>query len=363
MTPTVSIIMANFNGARFVGEAIDSVVRQTLGSWELILVDDASTDDSVGVAMRAAGADAGVKIVKRPQNGGVAAARNLGIDVAQGEWLAIFDSDDLMLPHRLELLVRRANAQGAAIIADNFLVFSDGGKRPRPHLPWHEPRWIDLSEFIHSTCIYSWASDLGFLKPMIRGDRIRALGARYDERLRRGEDFSFLAKLLVKGERLRIESSPMHLYRQHANSLSKWTTLDDLNASLAADAQLARENTLSDAEERAFRRRRHSLEAILTYERVVEALKGQQTTHALRLAVSNPRTWYYLAREIARRVPRIVQQTAQARGGTAPSGLVPAAVRRSERDDLPARMDDPAGAAAELRSPTVFSIMKDKISP
>lgn len=363
MKPTVSVIMANFNGARFVGAAIASVVCQTLRSWELIVIDDASTDDSVAVAIRAAGGDSRVRVVRQMQNGGAAAARNRGIEVAEGEWIAIFDSDDLMLPHRLEQLIRRANSDGAAIVADNFLVFSDDEKPTGRHLRGSKPRWIGLAEFIHSTCIYSAAPDLGFLKPMIRTETIRALRARYDERLRLGEDFNFLAKLLAKGERLRVDPSPMHLYRKHANSLSKRMTAAALRASLAADQEWAKEHALSGAEMRALRRRRHSLETALTYERVMQDLKARETAHALALTASNPRIWYYLARALANRASRKLSRSNQARGGTAPSERLPAGARASERNDLFVRMDDTGGATVDARSSPVFSTMKEKSSP
>jgi succinoglycan biosynthesis protein ExoO len=239
-----------------------------------------------------------------------------------------------MLPHRLELLVKRASSDRAAIVADNFLTFSGDENRARPHLRTRTPRWIGLSEFVHSTCLYSLAPDLGYLKPLISMDTIHALRARYDERLRLGEDFNFLAKLLVKGARLRVDPAPMHLYRRHANSLSKRMTIADLRASLTADQEWASENAVSGAEKRALRRRRHSLEAVVTYERVMQSLKGRETARALTQALSNPRTWYYLSRALAKRVSHTLSRQTQWKGGTAPSELPAAAARVSGRDDL-----------------------------
>jgi succinoglycan biosynthesis protein ExoO len=97
-TPDVSVIMANYNGARYLRPALHSLMRQTLTSWELILVDDASSDDSVAVVEQTANGDPRVHIIEQTANSGPAAARNRALEAASGQWIAVFDSDDLMVP-------------------------------------------------------------------------------------------------------------------------------------------------------------------------------------------------------------------------------------------------------------------------
>ncbi|MGZ3314934.1 MAG: glycosyltransferase family 2 protein, partial [Caulobacteraceae bacterium] len=96
--PLVSLIMANYNGARSLAEAIASAQRQTLADWELILVDDASTDDSLAIAVTLAQADQRIKVLAQARNRGPAAARNRALAAARGAWIAVVDSDDVMLP-------------------------------------------------------------------------------------------------------------------------------------------------------------------------------------------------------------------------------------------------------------------------
>jgi len=118
----------------------------------------------------------------------------MALEIARGAWIAIFDSDDLMLPDRLERLLYRARTDGAAIVADNLLLFSETSPTPRPFLRnrlSRAPHWIGLAEFIDSTRLYSRMPDLGYLKPVIRLDEIRRLEARYDERLRIGRITTF----------------------------------------------------------------------------------------------------------------------------------------------------------------------------
>jgi succinoglycan biosynthesis protein ExoO len=97
-TPSVSVIMANYNGAAHLAEAITSVQRQSLWDLKIIVSDDASTDDSVRVVVGLAAEDHRIRIVRSDRNGGPAAAHNRALAVARGEWIAIMDSDDLMHP-------------------------------------------------------------------------------------------------------------------------------------------------------------------------------------------------------------------------------------------------------------------------
>jgi glycosyltransferase involved in cell wall biosynthesis len=97
----VTVIMPSYNHARFIGEAIESVLGQTFGDLELIIVDNASTDNTREVVGRYL-ADPRVRAIWREENGGVAVARNEGLALARGEFVAFLDSDDLWLPEKLE---------------------------------------------------------------------------------------------------------------------------------------------------------------------------------------------------------------------------------------------------------------------
>jgi glycosyltransferase involved in cell wall biosynthesis len=108
-TPAVSIIIIFFNAERFLAEAIDSVLRQTETDWELLLVDDGSTDGSTAIAREFARAmepghtHARIRYLEHPrhQNRGMSATRNLGIRHSRGEWVAFLDSDDVWNPDKL----------------------------------------------------------------------------------------------------------------------------------------------------------------------------------------------------------------------------------------------------------------------
>jgi glycosyltransferase involved in cell wall biosynthesis len=102
--PAVSVIVPVYNSARFLSEAIESVLRQTYTDWELLLVDDGSTDASAELAAAHAAKYPGrVQVLFHPgrENRGVSATRNRAIEHASGQYLAFLDADDVWLPHRL----------------------------------------------------------------------------------------------------------------------------------------------------------------------------------------------------------------------------------------------------------------------
>jgi glycosyltransferase involved in cell wall biosynthesis len=104
-TPRVSVILPTFNRADVLPRAVDSVLRQTFGELELLVVDDGSTDQTASYLERIT--DVRCRTIRLEANGGVSAARNVGIRVARGDLLAFQDSDDLWQPTKLERQVAR----------------------------------------------------------------------------------------------------------------------------------------------------------------------------------------------------------------------------------------------------------------
>jgi GalNAc5-diNAcBac-PP-undecaprenol beta-1,3-glucosyltransferase len=102
--PTVSIITATYNRSYILSRAIQSVLNQTFGDWELIIVDDGSTDETQEILSHIS--DQRVRIIRYSPNRGVAFARNRGLDVMQGEWFTLLDSDDEIVPEALEILLK-----------------------------------------------------------------------------------------------------------------------------------------------------------------------------------------------------------------------------------------------------------------
>jgi len=125
--PEVTVIMPVHNGAAFIEEAIRSIQSQTLKAWELIVLDDGSTDNSPLLADRLAAVDNRIRVVRLPRVG-LAAALNRGIDEARAPWVARMDADDVSLPERLErqLAFLQVHPDVAAVGAFGWMIGETG---------------------------------------------------------------------------------------------------------------------------------------------------------------------------------------------------------------------------------------------
>ena len=123
--PLVSVVMPAYNAERYIAASVRSALAQTYQNWELIIVDDGSTDGTAAVAKGFADADARVRYVYQ-KNGRLGNARNTGIRHARGPLVAFLDSDDLWMEEKLELQVRAMEESGADIVfTDGFIFYDD----------------------------------------------------------------------------------------------------------------------------------------------------------------------------------------------------------------------------------------------
>lgn len=298
----VSVIMANYRGGEHLFAAIRSVLRQTHADLELIVSDDASPDDSVSLIRQAAAEDRRVRLIEATVNAGPAAARNRALDVADGEWIAVMDSDDLMHPQRLERLVSAAERHRADIVADDLVFFgvtvATSGQTLLQPLDQRDPLTVSTEVYLRASGERSELPALGYLKPMIRRSRIGAL--RYAEELRIGEDYDFILRLLLAGARFVVLPDPMYLYRRHSASISHRLSEDAVAAMVAAHDRLASDG--ADAELLA--ERRGGLVELLRYEQLLTALRGRNYPQAMAQMVRHPPLLRRLARSVRERLAR-----------------------------------------------------------
>ena len=102
MKPTVSIITPSYNSSNFIAETIKSVLNQTYQEWEMIIIDDYSSDISINIIEKYIKKDNRIKLLKLEKNVGPAYARNIGIKEAKGKYISFLDSDDIWYPNKLE---------------------------------------------------------------------------------------------------------------------------------------------------------------------------------------------------------------------------------------------------------------------
>lgn len=309
--PLVSVVVANFNGAPFLRDALRSLERQSLSNIEVIVVDDASTDDSVSIVRSAAQADPRIGLIALPANQGPAAARNHALARARGRWIAVMDSDDFMHPDRLSRLVAAGDRHGADIVADDCLVFDDlGAFRPASLLRAYgaTERWIELEEFVASNEVFGRGPALGYLKPIFRREAIERAQLRYDEGLRIAEDYDFVARLMLAGARFRLETSIGYFYRKHSLSISHRLKGDQIDAILEADDRFRSAKALmTPALVSALDRRRRSLLRARHFTGLVDALKRGSISDALSLAWRKPEALPLLRNPVVAKVRGLVR--------------------------------------------------------
>ena len=152
---TVSVVMPVFNAARFVAEAVESVLGQSFGDFELIAIDDGSTDGSGEILDRYAGKDCRIK-VRRRENRGIVASRNEGLEMTSGELIAVLDSDDVAMPDRFALQVEFLGKHpecvavgGAALVIDATSAPICAWDFPEMHQEIDQANLINAQNVLH----------------------------------------------------------------------------------------------------------------------------------------------------------------------------------------------------------------------
>ncbi len=170
MQALVSIITPCYNSATFIGQTIRSVQQQSYPHWELIIVDDCSTDDSLARVEELAAAEPRLKIIKLAQNAGVSHARNCGIAAVQGKYIAFLDSDDIWLPEKLSKQLAFMEEQALTMSFTAYQRIDESGKiisriiSPPRQVGYKQLLWHNLIIFSTSMVLRSAIEGIHFKK-------------------------------------------------------------------------------------------------------------------------------------------------------------------------------------------------------
>ena len=303
----VSIIIPAYNSATFLPRAMGSALAQTWTDLEVIVVDDASTDQTAAVAAELAREDPRVRPVRRPVNGGVSAARNAGLATARGEWIMMLDADDTMAPVRVATLVELAARTGAELVADNQFYHDGHADRDTgTALPWNgvpEHRLVDADTFVAHGITGRSDFDYGMLKPMLGRGLFDKHGLAYDEGLRHGEDFYFVLRALLFGASLAVTTEPLYHYTTRVGAASG--VRSDRQRAQLDYAKMRRANErfhhqhrphLSPAAGRLLRERSRAIGRLATLQTIGQAVRQRRVAQALWAGLSNPPVYAEIGR-------------------------------------------------------------------
>lgn len=126
----VSIIMPMYNCAQYITASIESVLQQTYKNWELLVVDDVSTDGSFEVVRKFAEADPRIRLLRNEKNSGAAVSRNYALREAKGKWIAFLDSDDQWVPEKLARQLRFMKENGYSFTCTDYRIQLNGQWQP-----------------------------------------------------------------------------------------------------------------------------------------------------------------------------------------------------------------------------------------
>lgn len=220
--PDVTVIVASYNCEAYVGECLESLRTQTLGSFECIVVDDASTDGSVAAVRAQIANDARFTLIERAENGGPGATRNEALDRARGRYVMYVDADDRLTADALEKLVARADAQQLDELYFSAQSFYEDGAVydvMNENFAGREP----FEGVVTGRELFTFFSDRGQYFPqgalrMVRRELLERERIRFPEGIIH-EDVLYGWRILVASERSSFLNEPLYLRRQRAGSI------------------------------------------------------------------------------------------------------------------------------------------------
>ncbi len=308
MNPEVSVIIPSFNTETYIAKAIESVLEQTEESLELIVVDDASTDNTLEIIKSFS--DSRIKIFANRQNRGGNYCTNLGINAAKGNWITRLDSDDWYSPNRLEKLLKISSNHNIEMIADDIYFIEDGKQ-----LPWStllaQSKFTITDNFIVEPIFFvendlpgSWGLPLGLTKPLIKRDFIAKHQIKNQEDILIGGDFWFYLTCLAYGANFLLVPKPYYFYRSRHGSLVTLSKVKRLEAyCTATQFYLKQEFILNNSQLlAALHQRLKLIEKSRPYFKIIDSLKDKSYLHAAFQMIHEPYFFYHLCTQI----PRII---------------------------------------------------------
>ena len=204
----VSVITPVFNAAATIETTVRSVLSQHMGDLELILVDDGSRDDSPTIIRSLASEDSRIRFVLQEANTGPATARNVGLSVARGRYIAFLDSDDLWLPEKLSRQLDFMRDQDSPLTFTAYRKIRMDGSQSNVVSAPESVRYDDLLK----------TNSIGMLTAMYDREKV---GLRLLPEIRKRQDYALWLSILRDGHEAKGLDEPLALYRIRRHSVSR----------------------------------------------------------------------------------------------------------------------------------------------
>lgn len=204
----VSIVTPVYNAERFLDKTITSVIDQRYLAFEYLLIDDCSTDNSSDIIRKFELKDKRVKYIKLSENSGAAVARNKGLELAKGQYIAFLDSDDVWDPEKLKFQIAYMQENDFAFTFTNYRTIKENGEVIKDSI--NLPSKLDYKGLLKNTAI---ACSSVIIDRSVIGDFRMPL-------VRKGQDTATWLNILKKHDYAHLLDKPLSSYRQVNNSIS-----------------------------------------------------------------------------------------------------------------------------------------------
>lgn len=270
--PRVSVVIPSYNYARFLGRTIESLLAQSFPSWEAIIVDDGSTDDTEKVAADLVNKDPRIVYV-RQQNSGTSAAKNVGIRHARGDYIVFLDADDLLTANKLAAHVEHfKNNPHVDISYSRFRYFQDGNEsRLFTKLDLSsEEEWSAVIDGRYDAAlpVFLRGNNMAIHAAMVRKSIVDRVGD-FDTGMRALEDWDYWLRCILRGAHLAFLDDPkvLALTRVHKGSATQVLDFSDYKQRVYEKVRLEALRLREDGDERLYVLLERELERLVRREK------------------------------------------------------------------------------------------------
>lgn len=214
-SPLVSIVMPAYNAAAFISESIRSVQEQTHQNWELLVIDDASQDNTLEIVQAMVAHDDRIRLHPLPTNQGAGFARNIGIKASEGEYICFLDADDLWKPEKLQKQLDFMNKHDVQVCYSSYELINEDGNRLKKMIRALED--LPFNKLLK-------ANYVGNLTGIYHA---KELGKIYCPLIRKRQDWGLWLLAVKKAGKAKGIQEPLAYYRMRKHSISgnKWEML------------------------------------------------------------------------------------------------------------------------------------------
>ena len=208
--PAISVVLPVYNGEKFLHKAVQSVLGQSFTDFELIIINDGSTDRTNEVIQSFK--DPRIVYIKNEVNKGLVFSLNKGVDLAKGKYIARMDADDISLPERFQKQVHYLQQHDAVMVLATFIELIDDNDKPKGN--WPDDRLADSYKKIRS--LLPWSNCIAHPTVMLRKELFREF--RYNEAQIYLEDWDLWLRMAASGKIIEKIAEPLVQYRIHDQS-------------------------------------------------------------------------------------------------------------------------------------------------